>query len=402
MSRAARQAVTAVAVVVLVVAALVLVRAVRSGDDVTSTPADPTTTAADGTSAAQYFLDTYVDADGRVVRRDQGDDTVSEGQAYAMLVAVGSDDEDTFDAVWSWTQAHLLRSQDGLLSWHWSGGEVVDASSASDADLDAARALVLAGQKWGDDSLTRAGVDLGTAILDHETVSTPAGLVLVAGQWATSSSPYWFNPSYVSPAAMQVLYAASGDSRWTSLEAGSNAAVRAATVDGQLTPDWATIDDQGNASPSASPSGAAAVFSYDAARTLVRNAESCSSDDTAITAALAAILGTSGEAYGTYSLDAQPQTSDLSALTAVAQAAGAAVTGDDATAEAKLAEARSIVAQGSTYYGAAWAALGSIMLTTDALGGCPPLADDASSSATTSPTPTPTESATASVSSADA
>ncbi len=36
----------------------------------------------------RLFLDTYVDA-GRVVRTDQGGDTVSEGQAYGLLLAVG-------------------------------------------------------------------------------------------------------------------------------------------------------------------------------------------------------------------------------------------------------------------------------------------------------------------------
>ena len=43
-------------------------------------------------AAGQRFLDDHVDDDGRVVRHDEGGDTVSEGQAYAMLVAVGIDD----------------------------------------------------------------------------------------------------------------------------------------------------------------------------------------------------------------------------------------------------------------------------------------------------------------------
>ena len=43
----------------------------------------------EATAAANAFLDDYVDDSGRVVRTDQGGDTVSEGQAYGMLVAVG-------------------------------------------------------------------------------------------------------------------------------------------------------------------------------------------------------------------------------------------------------------------------------------------------------------------------
>ena len=69
----------------------------------------------------------------------------SEGQAYAMLIG----DRETFAAVWSWTRQHLVRP-DQTLSWRWQNGSVVDASSALDADLDAARALVIAGQAFGD------------------------------------------------------------------------------------------------------------------------------------------------------------------------------------------------------------------------------------------------------------
>ena len=43
--------------------------------------------------AGQKFLDDYVEPDGRVVRRDEGGDVVSEGQAYGMLIAVAVGDE---------------------------------------------------------------------------------------------------------------------------------------------------------------------------------------------------------------------------------------------------------------------------------------------------------------------
>jgi endoglucanase len=47
-------------------------------------------------AAAKRFLTRYVTADGQVVRRDQGGDTVSEGQAYAMLLTATSGDRDRF------------------------------------------------------------------------------------------------------------------------------------------------------------------------------------------------------------------------------------------------------------------------------------------------------------------
>src|SRR5205085_11239489 len=84
---------------VAVVAVALLVAALRSsGGDGPS----PSTTSADGRPAVDpaastaRFLDGYVGADGRVSRPDQGGDTVSEGQAYAMVLAVAANDPTRF------------------------------------------------------------------------------------------------------------------------------------------------------------------------------------------------------------------------------------------------------------------------------------------------------------------
>ena len=62
--------------------------------------------------AGQMFLDQYVEPDGRVVRRDEGGDVVSEGQAYGMLIAVAVGHETRFRSIWEWTNTHL-RLADG-------------------------------------------------------------------------------------------------------------------------------------------------------------------------------------------------------------------------------------------------------------------------------------------------
>src|SRR5919204_1585715 len=115
--------------------------------------------------AAQSFLDEYVRPDGRVVRTDQGGDTVSEGQAYGMLLAVALDDRARFDRAWRWTRENLERD-DGLLAYHWANGRIDSDAPATDADLDAARALVLAGKRFGSDEYTNAGERIGRAALD--------------------------------------------------------------------------------------------------------------------------------------------------------------------------------------------------------------------------------------------
>jgi endo-1,4-beta-D-glucanase Y len=325
--------------------------------------------AGEAVPAGREFLDAYVEDDGRVVRHDEGGDTVSEGQAYAMLIAVGIGDQDTFDLVWDWTRENLQRP-DGLLSWRWQEGAVQDESSAADADLDAARALVVAGERFDDHQYVEDGVALGAAVLDHETVQTPAGRVLVAGQWATEA-PFAFNPSYVSPAATQVLGEASGDPRWEALERGSRKALHAVAPAGRLPPDWASLGADGSATPSSGPGGQPVQHSYDAARVLVRQAESCDEQDVELVAPMSDLLDES-PAVAAYDLSGSPTSDTTSPVATVARAAALAASGDTDAAAAALAEARA-PEQPPTYYGDAWAALGSLLLEEDVLGGCPPL-----------------------------
>ena len=366
-----------IAVVVIVLAAVAIVRIVRPGSPSVSSgsplPDSPRTTLT-AEEAGRGFLSAYVEPDGRVVRRDQDGDTVSEGQAYAMLVAVALDDRETFAAVWSWTRQHLIRP-DQTLSWRWQNGSVVDPSSASDADLDAARALVIAGQAFGDAELTAAGVRLGQAILDVETVDTPLGRILVAGNWALQE-PYAYNPSYPSPVAFSLLHQASGDQRWTDLAAGSRAANNALLDTNPLPPDWAQVESSGRvqATSGAAGHGSDGVrYSYDAARMPLRYAESCTSEDVALAARLAAPLARAPQRAAVRDLDGEPIGTDESVVAIAGLAAGYAASGDRDRGAAELVAADQLQQQHPTYYGAAWNALGRLLLTDRTLGGCPPL-----------------------------
>ncbi len=327
---------------------------------------------------AADYLDTYVEGDGRVVRLDQGGDTVSEGQAYGMLIAVLADDRDRFDAIWQWTREHLERD-DGLFSWRWDDGAVVDPSSASDAEVDMARALLLAADAFDDRAYAATAVELGGAILRHQTVRTDDGLVLVAGEWATGT-PAWFNPSYVSPVTTQLLTEETGDPRWAELERGSRAAVEAVSTATQLPPNWAGIDDQGQVYPQPSPDGTQVEYGYDAARTLLRHAESCRPADREIAARATDVItrndaNAEGRIVSVYDLGGAPLTEAAGPLGAVAQAAGHAAGGSRSQAEAALDQAAEQQQAAPTYYGDAWAVLGPAMVGDDRLGGCPPLED---------------------------
>lgn len=326
----------------------------------------------DGRAAesARAFLDRYVDDDGRVVRHDQGGDTVSEGQAYALLLAVGVHDEERFDRVWSWTRANLRRP-DGLLSWHWRDGAVVDDESASDADLDAARALVLAGQVFEEDRLVEDGTELGKAVLDHETVRLGDGRLLLPGSWSDRRAPYQVNPSYFSPVATRVLHEATGDDRWQELELGSRRVTRQLVGDGQLPPDWAEVDGSGAARPTTGPVGQPEVFGYEAARVLLRHAESCTEADRAMAAGLRDLLGGDDRALAVYDLAGSPSSDWSDPLAYAARAASHAAAGQEEKADRALELASALGRDRPSYYGDAWAALGWMLLADGSLGGCP-------------------------------
>ncbi|GAB2988316.1 glycosyl hydrolase family 8 [Nocardioides montaniterrae] len=329
-----------------------------------------TTTAATTRDRARAFLDRYVDDTGRVVRLDQGGDTVSEGQAYAMLIALGIGDRSAFDRIWSWTRANLQR-RDGLLSWHWRDGAVVDPQSAADADLDAARALVLAGRAFGRSGLTVAGKRLGTAILDRETVRSAVGRLLLPGPWAARTPPYLVNPSYFSPVSARVLHRATGDRRWQQLEIGGRTVISRLAPTRRLVPDWASVGQDGSVHASTGPSGEPVVHGLEAARVPLRQVESCASADRTNAASQRLILERDADARAVDDLQGHPVVAYSSALSWSARSAVEAAAGRRTAAAVALADADVISRRVPTYYGDAWQVLARMMLTTSRLGGCP-------------------------------
>ncbi|MDQ0734026.1 glycosyl hydrolase family 8 [Arthrobacter agilis] len=334
---------------------------------------DPGSSAED---EARRFLETWVDDDGRVVRRDQGGDTVSEGQAYGLLAALGAGDEARFEVIWQWTTANLMRD-DGLLAWHWEDGGTSDAEPAADADVDAARALVLAGAAFDRPDYTAAGNALAGKVLDTMTARTRFGLVLLPGPWADEGPDYTYNPSYASPASFAVLARSTGDDRWTDLLGGSARATEALLDQSALPPDWSVIRADGtvHAQAGAGGEGPSIRYSYDAARLPIRFAESCRAEDRALAARLLPALGEGTDLAVSLDLDAVPLEQGRHPLAHLARSASAAAARELPAASRDIGDAYRLRQDHDTYYGAAWTALTRLMLETDTLGGCPALED---------------------------
>ncbi len=325
---------------------------------------------------ARAFLTRYLASDGRVIRRDQGGDTVSEGQGYAMLLAVATDNEADFDLAWQWDKANL-QLPDHLSSYHWQDGTVTGKDPASDADLDMAWALVLGAKRFDQPSDRAAGLQIASAILANETVSAAGRIELVAGPWA-KTSPYEIDPSYFAPEAMAVLAKASGDPRWLDLERDSDAllvTLGKGKDSLQLPPDWTNLSVSGQVTPAGAPdTKSAPSYGLDAQRVPIWYAADCSTKGRAVSAAMWPILQRAAGRGGrlAYSLTGASESRLVNPLGNVAAAAAADASGDRGAAANLLTRADRQDNRHHTYYGDAWVALGRVLLDTRLLSPCPP------------------------------
>ncbi len=323
--------------------------------------------------AAARFLTGYVRADGRVVRRDQGGDTVSEGQAYGMLLAEANGDHAAFGRIWRWTRAHLQLG-DGLFAFHAdAAGQVVGNQPASDADLLIAWALL---RYRGPRSAAyhRAGRRVAAAILAHEVTNGPGGgPVLTAGPWATGR-PASLDPSYWSLPALLGLAGLTGDSQWRRLAASAVTLTRSLTQNGRaLPPDWAKLTAAGAVLPEPAPNGSQPQTQYglDAERVVVWFAVSCDPRARALAARWWPLLSRGGRS-GASALRTSGSVldPDPAVLPMVASAAAATAAGHPSVAGRLLRQAARRQQTGPTYYGGAWSALGSVLLSGRARASC--------------------------------
>ena len=323
-------------------------------------------------AAARSFLDTYMISGGRIQRTDQGGDTVSEGQAYGMLAAVAIGDRRRFQEIWSWTQRNLQRP-DGLFAYHWQGGHVVDSEPATDADLDTARALLVAACRFHQPSLRAQAIRVGRAILAHETARAGSLEVLLPGPWGNEPAGLAFNPSYVDPTTLRALATATGDPRFDALSSDGIRLVNELTR--PLPPDWAIINRQSGQPTPVSGAGATSgpgMFTYDAPRTLVRfAAASSAAAHAAVARAWSVFAQTPPQDIVTeHQLSGAAVGSTHNPVTLVGVAGAAKAAGDERVVGVLLAQAERFNRQYPTYYGAAWVALGRLLLTTNRLAPC--------------------------------
>lgn len=158
----------------------------------------------------QSYKAAFITDNGRVIDTGNGMISHSEGQGYAMLLAVAANDRPTFDRLWGWTRANIMVRDDQLLAWRWDPARrpaIADINDASDGDILIAWALAEASEFWSDVSLKvaarRIAVEIGRKLVIYKTKFGALLLPAVSG-FAAEDRPdgpvvnlsYWVFPAF--------------------------------------------------------------------------------------------------------------------------------------------------------------------------------------------------------------
>jgi len=210
------------------------------------------------------------------VKFDNPGETVSEGIAYSMLLAAYAADKDLFNRLWAFYKNH--RNSNGVMHWRISGcNSVTGQNGATDAELDAAMALIVANHQWPNTTSPHNyktdAVALINAIKNHE-VNKSDFTFENGDMW----KPNCRNPSYQAPGyarIFKVFMAENGQADnafWDNVVARTEQLfVNNAHSTSGLSTNWAT--PSGPPSPNCSGSGTAPdKFGYDACRAPWRQA----------------------------------------------------------------------------------------------------------------------------------
>ncbi|MBO9699538.1 MAG: T9SS type A sorting domain-containing protein [Sporocytophaga sp.] len=210
------------------------------------------------------------------VKWDDQSKTVSEGIGYGMLLAAYAADKDLFNRLWAYYKQ--FRNSHGVMHWRINGcNSVSDQNGATDAELDAAMALIVANYQWPNTTSPHNyktdAVALIKAIKDWE-INKSDGTFENGDMW----KPACRNPSYQAPGyarIFKVFMAENGNADnafWDNVVAKTEGLLinNAHTTSG-LSTNWCTPDGQ----PSGSCQGSGTApdkFGYDACRAPWRQA----------------------------------------------------------------------------------------------------------------------------------
>ena len=157
----------------------------------------------------QWFRQTFVTPEGRVVDTGNGGISHSEGQGYGMLLAAAAGARADFNRIWQWTHSNLMVRQDGLVAWKWvpegagkAAGKVTDPNNATDGDILIAWALLRAGKRWNDRSFLTAATSMAMAVrsnmirrVEDQSILLPGHVGFERPNGLIANPSYWVFPA---------------------------------------------------------------------------------------------------------------------------------------------------------------------------------------------------------------
>ena len=208
----------------------------------------------------QQWKGAWYNGNGWIYAPEGTESTVSEAIAYGMLITVYMDDKAVFDDLYgTWKNNG---GNGGGMNWKVPGG----SGSASDADFDAALALVMASVQWDNASYLSDAKAIITWLLSNDIDGNNS--VKGGSNWSDA-----FNPSYATLANFRVFEKVSGG-KWGDIATKAASDLKACQDQTSgLVPDWCDWNTHKPTKTSASVAQSEdAGFFDDAARTPWRTA----------------------------------------------------------------------------------------------------------------------------------
>lgn len=208
------------------------------------------TVASAGPAQWNDFKARFVQPEGRVVDTGNRGISHSEGQGFAMVMAVANNDRATFDKLWTWTDRNLSRPDTRLFVWRYDPNAVnpvSDQNNATDGDLMIAWALLRAQTKWAVPAYGRASTEIRQAILARLAIRQGDRTLLAPGEIGfVRTDSATVNPSYAVMPAFDAFAAAEPRSQWPLIRDQSLKLLREAKFGAYNLPtDWVRIDQAG-------------------------------------------------------------------------------------------------------------------------------------------------------------
>ncbi len=179
----------------------------------------------------------------KVIRPENQNDTVSEGIAYGMMIAVAMNDQSLFDSLYGTWKANATAGS--LMTWCLgSGGGSMGTAcstsggSATDADEDAAYALLMADKVWPGGSYGASAKTMISDIWSHDIDGAGTKLPKGGSNYSSPSGAIT-NASYFAPSFYRAFAAVDSANGWSGVADAALSAVNG-SISGSngLIPAW--------------------------------------------------------------------------------------------------------------------------------------------------------------------